>query len=304
MGGIEVRRINGRLVPRQENSTHYYVVSEDSILSKDTKIFGKSSKVIGRMCTVLDTVNASTIPSPEVLMEAFKLEFTGIIRLNETCPENGSSSSIIHEITSPATVTIPILCSVQSMEFSCESVTLWSGDTKSVHTSYKRMFISQDSAVEDAVEVNNDTFIGDNITLAASASLESLPWYNTITQAISTYQTPVIAGGVVIAAILLMALPAKLMMQKSGGASGVNVNNYNSVNTSSDSSKTVELDVEVPIRPNCPPLPQIIVAPYNMDAIGELKKEEMAAILKKEVHLRTPWEKKAAGKWVEQYESN
>ena len=161
------------------------------------------------------------------------------------------------------------------------------------------MFISQDSAIEDAMEVNNDTFIGANITLAASASLESLPWYNTFTQAISTYQTPVIAGGVVIAAILLMALPAKLIMQKSGGASGVNVNNYNSVNTSSDSSKTVELDVEVPIRPNCPPLPQIVVAPYNMDAIGELKKEEMAAILKKEVHLRTPWEKKAPGKWVE-----
>ena len=79
LGGIEVRRINDRLVPRQENSTHYYVVSEDSVLSKDTQIFGKSSKVIGRMCTVLDTVNASTIPSLEVLMEAFKLEFTGII---------------------------------------------------------------------------------------------------------------------------------------------------------------------------------------------------------------------------------
>ena len=55
---------------------------------------------------------------------------------------------------------------------------------------------------------------------------------------------------------------------------------------------------------NCPPPPQVIVAPYNLDAIGELKKEDMEAILNKEVHLRTPWERKAAGKWVEQYESN
>ena len=77
---------NGRMVPKHGNNTHYYIISEDSILSKETQFFGRASHIIGRMCTAATTVNASSIPSPEVLMEVFKLEFTGRIKLNETCP--------------------------------------------------------------------------------------------------------------------------------------------------------------------------------------------------------------------------
>ena len=242
------------------------------------------------MCTVINTVNASSIPSPDVLMEVFKLEFTGRIELNETCPGNGSSSSVIHEISSPATLTLPIICSVQSREFSCGAVLLWSGDTKSIHTTHKRMIITQDSMVEEAVELTNETFIGSTIDPAATASLESASWFSSFNQAASSYQTPVIVGGSVIAAMLVMAIPAKLMLNKSGETGAVNVNNYNSVNTSSDSSKTVEIEVEMPVEPNCPSPPPVIVAPYNLAAIGEVKKEEMEAILAKEVHLRTPWE--------------
>lgn len=129
-----MRLSNGRMIPKHGNSSHYYVISEDSILSKETQSFERASQVVGRMCTVSNTVNASSIPSPDVLMEVFKLEFSGSIKLNETCPGNGSSSSIIHEISSPATLTLPILCLIRWNEFSCGAITLWSGDTKSVHT--------------------------------------------------------------------------------------------------------------------------------------------------------------------------
>ena len=46
------------------------------------------------------------------------------------------------------------------------------------------------------------------------------------------------------------------------------------------------------------------IAPYNLAAIGEVSREEMQQILSKEAHLRTPWEKLAADKWMELYDSN
>lgn len=166
------------------------------------------------------------------------------------------------------------------------------------------MFITQDSIVEDAVEVTNDTFIENTAIPATSASLESTSWFNSIIKAVSSYQTPVIVGGAIIAAMLVMAIPAKLMLNKSGKTGGVNVSNYITVNTSSDSSKTVEIEVENPIEPNCPLPPPVVVAPYNLAAIGEVKREEMQKILLKKVHLRTPWERLAVDKWVELYDSN
>ena len=70
-GGTEMRLSNGRMVPKHGNSSHYYVISEDSILSKETQIFGRASQVVGRMCTIINTINASSIPSTDVLMEVF-----------------------------------------------------------------------------------------------------------------------------------------------------------------------------------------------------------------------------------------
>ena len=66
----------------------------------------------------------------------------------------------------------------------------------------------------------------------------------------------------------------------------------------------MEIEVENPIEPNCPLPPPIVVAAYNLAAIGEVKKEEMEKILSKKVHLRTPWERLAVDKWVELYDSN
>ena len=237
-------------------------------------------------------------------MEVFKLEFTGLIKLNETWPGNGSSSSIIHEISSPATLKLPIVCSVQSEEFSCGAVILWSADTKTVHTTHHRMIITQDSIVEDAVEMTNETFIGSTIDLAAAASLESASWFSSFSQAATSYQTPIIIVGSIVAAMLVMAIPAKLMINRSRETDAVNVNNYNSANSSSDNSKTVEIEMEAPVEPNCPSPPPAVVAPYNLAAIGEVTKEQMDVILSKAVHLRTPWEGLAVDKWTEQHGSN
>ena len=100
------------MVPKNGKVSHYFIISKDSVMSRETELFGRTSHIVGRMCTVAVTVNASSTPSPDVLIKIFELEFEGTISLNETCPGNSSSSSITHTISSPATIRLPILCSL------------------------------------------------------------------------------------------------------------------------------------------------------------------------------------------------
>ena len=173
-----------------------------------------------------------------------------------------------------------------------------------IHTTHHRMVISQDSLVEETVEITNSTFIRSIIDPAAAASLGPASWFKSFTQAASPYQTPLIITGAVVAAMLVMAIPARLIMGRSRDTGAVNFNNYNTANSSSDNANTVEIEVEAPAEPNCPAPPPAAVAPYNIAAIGELDEKQMKVILLKAVHLRTPWERLAADKWTEQQNSN
>merc|ERR1739846_118062 len=164
-------------------------------MSRETDLFGQSSHVIGRICTASMLINASSIPSTEVISETFRLEFSGTIKLNETCTGNNSSSSVIHTISSPATITVPILCSIQSKEFSCGAVLIRSGDTKLVHTTHHRTIVIQDSLVEDEVNITNDTFIRSTFDPETGASFGSSSWFNSVTQSANSYKTPLIIAG-------------------------------------------------------------------------------------------------------------
>ena len=150
-----------------------------------------------------------------------------------------------------------------------------------IHTTHHRMIISQDSLVEDLVEITNNTFIRSTIDPEAAADFGPAAWFRSFTQAASPYQTPLIITGAVIATMLVMAIPAKLMMGRSRDTGAVNVNNYNTANSSADNSNTVEIEVEAPAEPNCPAPSPASVAPYNIAAIGELEEEKMMIILKK-----------------------
>ena len=118
----EIKIVNNRMVPRNvpllHETSHYFIIPEDSVMSRETNLFGRASHMVGRICTASTAINATSIPSAEVISEKFKLEFQGTITLNETCAGNNVSNSVTHTISSPATITVPILCSIQSKEFS------------------------------------------------------------------------------------------------------------------------------------------------------------------------------------------
>ena len=285
-GRTDITLINGKMIPRGGNGSHYYIISKDAVLSKETQLVDRY------MCTADITVNATTTPSPDVLIEIFMLEFNGTIKFNETCPGNGSSSSVIHVISSPATIKLPVI--------SCGVVILRSAETKMVHTTHHRMIIIQDNLVEEEVELKNNTFSRSFIPPAAAASQGATSWFESFSQSAKLYQTPLSIAGAVVAAMMVMALPAKLMLSKSRDAGAVNVNNYNTANSSADNSNTVE----TPVEPTCPASSSPSVAPYNIEAIEELDVKKMKVILEKKIHLRSAWERLAADKWTQQQNQN
>merc|ERR1712114_131374 len=116
---------------------HYFLIPEKSIMSRETDLFGKGAHVVGRICTASSSINASAVTSTEAVSESFRLEFSGSLVLNESCEGKDGSSSTTHEIQSPATVTVPIFCSISSDRFSCGAVRIRSGDTEMVHTSHQ-----------------------------------------------------------------------------------------------------------------------------------------------------------------------
>ena len=85
-----------------------------------------------------------------------------------------------------------------------------------------------------------------------------------------------------------MALPAKLMMNRSRAENPINVNNYNTANSSNTNSNSNTM--ESPPRPSCPAPAQPTQVQYNMEALQEI---DLDAILQKEAHLRIGWERMA-----------
>ena len=68
---------NGQLQKRYMNASSYILLSEDSIISQSTKLFGQRTQVIGRSCTISTT-------SGNFLYEKYHFTFEGQIVLIET----------------------------------------------------------------------------------------------------------------------------------------------------------------------------------------------------------------------------
>ena len=76
------------------------------------------------------------------------------------------------------------------------------------------MIVSQDSLVEDAVEITNNTFIRSTTDPEDEANLGSSSWFNSVTRSASSYKTPLIIVGAIFAVILAATFPARMMLRK------------------------------------------------------------------------------------------
>ena len=199
---------------------------------------------------------------------------------------------------------VPILCSIESREFSCGAVLIRSGDTKLIHTSHHRTVVIQDSLVEDEVKITNDTFIRNTYNPEGGDIFGSSSWLDSVTQAGSPYRTPLIVIGIIISAVVLAAaVPAGMMLKKTGEAGGVNINNYTTNKASADNSNKVDGNmggIEANLHPA---LLGPAAAEQEEGEVPQAEEEEeeeldILRILRKAAHLRSPAERIRADDWA------
>ena len=289
-----------RNLPLLHKDPHYFIIPRKSVMSRETDLFGKASHVVGRVCTASSSINASSITSAEAVSETFLLEFPRTIQLNETCAGQNGSTSTTHTIHSPATVTVPVLCSIVSEEFSCGAVRIRSGDTKLVHTTHHRTIIVQDNLI--ANKVNNVSFVSDSSFSASRVKHELTSWWNSFTQTARSYRTTLILIGVAIALLAVAAISAKRMFRKADKLGGVNITNFNSNSNPLNISNNMDgAKANAEAGQPLPALPEPVAAEQEEEEDPEEEVAEVAEIyqiLRKPVHLRTPAERVAADNWA------
>ena len=301
----EVEIKGGRMIPRStpmlHRDPHYFLIPEQSIMSRETDIFGKGAHVVGRICTASSSINASTITSTEALSESFRLEFSGPLVLKESCEGRNGSSSTTHEVQSPALVTVPIFCSISSERFSCGAVRIRSGDTEVVHTSHHRTVITQDHIVENKVKMTNTSFVSDSSVFSTSSGPTS--WFNSMSETASSYKPLLIAAGVAVALLAMATIPARRMWRGANGMSGLNIynanNNFNDVDGGVANAIAEQHSPILPVPALPPPaLPAAEQEEEDESEEVEERRLEIWEILKKPVHRRTPAEMIAADDWA------
>ena len=80
---LEVSMVNGRMVRKYGNQSNYILLSQDAVISKKTKMFGQDIHVVGRVCTVDNSINATSSTSNDALFEEFTLNFAGNITVTK-----------------------------------------------------------------------------------------------------------------------------------------------------------------------------------------------------------------------------
>ena len=126
-------------------------------------MFGQDINVVGRLCKIHTSINASSIPSNDKLSEVFEFRFNGSLELSETCHHNGNSSTEKQTIFSYAKIKLPLTCNIRSEKINCDSVKFNSNKLEEIHVLQKRMEVIEEHFEEEKININSTTFIKSNL---------------------------------------------------------------------------------------------------------------------------------------------
>ena len=238
--------VDGKLIQKYENRSTYILLSQDAVLSKKTKMFGQDIHVIGRICKIHNSVNATSSPSTDALFEESSFQFEGNMTLTENCPMNGTKTSFNWTFVSQAKLRLPMVCSLSSDKINCDSIRLQSSQTKEIHLSHYRMEIVEQKLEEEKININKTVFVKSevlsetNILPSAPSLLDKLKW-------------PLIGTGAAI--VMIIILTSAIILLKNHSSSGVSVNITNAATSSNESPVCTEAFVNQAnpiIIPSCP----------------------------------------------------
>ena len=80
---MEVSLVDGRIIQKYGNHSTYIILSQDAVLSKKTRMFGQDINVVGLVCKIHNSVNASSTNSTDALFEVFTFKFEGNLTITE-----------------------------------------------------------------------------------------------------------------------------------------------------------------------------------------------------------------------------
>merc|ERR1712030_273589 len=162
---LSVTMKNGRLVRKYGKHSSYILLSQDAIISKRTRMFNQEIQVVGRICSVDNSINASSTPSNDALYEEFTLNFEGNITITEHCPLNATTISEDWTFTKMAKLRLPLVCSIISEKFNCSSVKFQSSKVKKIHLTEHRMEVLEQHFEEEKIAINSTVFVRSNIEI-------------------------------------------------------------------------------------------------------------------------------------------
>ena len=238
---MEMTLIDGKFVPRYGNHSFYVIMSQSTLLSKNQRMFGQDINVVGRLCKIHESVNASSIPSNDPLFEIFEFEFEGKMTLSETCHPKGAPSTKNRTIFSYAKIKLPLTCNIRSEKINCDSVKFNSNRPEEIHILKHRMEVIEEHFEEEKVNINSTTFIKSNIDAEFPPTV--------VTPLLEKIKLPLIISLAAIAGLVFICLIGVCMM-KSHATLQPATGNTITINNKSTSNN--ESPVSTMVTPSCP----------------------------------------------------
>ena len=193
----------GRIFPKFGDNSRYILLSRNSLLSKQTKLFESSIRIVGKSCSIHVSVNATVSPSPNPLFEDYHFRLPGNLTITETCHTNSTNPSKEWTISSDTKIRLPLSCSLQSTLINCNSIPIQSGDTQVVHFSSHRMRIIEQHWNEEKLDFNETVFARSKITVDSSSDDST----SSFLEAIENFKIPIIgSGGAAIAIAIVIVI--------------------------------------------------------------------------------------------------
>jgi hypothetical protein len=192
----------GKMFPKFGDRSRYILMSSNSFLSKQTKLFESHVRIVGRSCSVHISVNATVSPAPNPLFEDFHFRLNSNLTVTETCPSKDSKPSKKWIISSDTKLRLPLGCSLKSSLINCNSVLIQSEDSKIIHFSSHRMQIIEQHWNEDKVKFNESVFI--RSTVEADPQVDDAT--SSFMDSLETFKTPIIGSGGAAAMLIIIVI--------------------------------------------------------------------------------------------------
>ena len=195
---------------------------QSSLLSKNQRMFGQDINVVGRLCKIHNSINASSIPSNDPLSEIFEFSFTGNLTFSETCHSQGAPSTENRTIFSYAKIKLPLTCNIRSDRINCESVKFNTNKPEEMHVLRRRMEVIEEHFEEKKININSTTFV--------KSDLEAEIPLTVATPLMDKIKLPLIISLAAVAGIIFMCLFGVCMMKshasaQSGAGNTITINN-------------------------------------------------------------------------------